>query len=50
LTSSAITPREFVDKRDRWLSPGTLPASQLKSRTLTNLYNQNPTWLQNAHR
>ncbi len=22
---------------------------ELKKRTLTNLYNQNPTWLQNAH-
>jgi hypothetical protein len=25
-------------------------AKQLKKRTLTNLYNQNPTWLQNTHR
>ena len=25
-------------------------AAKLKKRTLTNLYNQRPTWLQNAHR
>ncbi len=41
--------RELVEKRQRWLNPGTLPASKLKKRTLTNLYNQNPTWLQQAH-
>ena len=28
--------------------PG-LDANQLKRRTLTNLYNQRPTWLANAH-
>jgi hypothetical protein len=41
--------RELVAQRDRWLNPGTLPASSLKKRTLTNLYNQQPTWLQLAH-
>jgi hypothetical protein len=25
-------------------------AAKLAKRTLTNLYNENPTWLQNAHR
>ncbi len=39
----------LVEARQRWLHPGTLPASKLKQRTLTNLYNQNPTWLQLAH-
>jgi hypothetical protein len=24
--------------------------AELKKRTLTNLYNENPTWLQDAHR
>ena len=41
--------RELVAQRDRWLNPGSLPASKLKQRTLTNLYNQRPTWLQLAH-
>ena len=41
--------RALVEARQRWLHPGTLPASKLKQRTLTNLYNQNPTWLQLAH-
>ena len=41
--------RGLVKKRQRWLHPGTLPAKALKKRTLTNLYNQNPTWLQHAH-
>jgi type II restriction/modification system DNA methylase subunit YeeA len=41
--------RELVEQRQRWLNPGTLPASKLKKRTLTTLYNQNPTWLQLAH-
>ncbi|MGC9396350.1 MAG: class I SAM-dependent DNA methyltransferase, partial [Anaerolineae bacterium] len=41
--------RELVEKRDRWLNPGSLSASALKKRTLTNLYNQRPTWLALAH-
>jgi type II restriction/modification system DNA methylase subunit YeeA len=41
--------RELVAQRRHWLHPGTLPASALKKRTLTNLYNQNPTWLRLAH-
>mgnify|MGYP000886619286 CR=1 FL=1 len=42
--------RALVEQRDRWLNPGTLDARALKARTLTNLYNQNPTWLQLAHK
>ncbi len=41
--------RELVEKRDRWLNPGDLPAADLKKRTLTALYNQRPTWLALAH-
>lgn len=26
-----------------------LPSDELKKRTLTNLYNERPTWLANAH-
>jgi type II restriction/modification system DNA methylase subunit YeeA len=50
--------KELVEKRDHWLNPPveTQPvetrciASLLKKRTLTNLYNQRPTWLDIAHR
>jgi hypothetical protein len=39
-----------VKKRDAWLNPPDASAAELKKRTLTNLYNENPTWLQNTHR
>ena len=42
--------------RENWLNPldefgrpYLEGSAELKRRTLTNLYNQNPTWLQNAH-
>jgi hypothetical protein len=40
--------------REEWLNPAPvkgleLSAKELKKRTLTNLYNQRPTWLVNAH-
>ena len=41
--------RELVEKRDRWLNPEGATEAQLKDRTLTNLYNQRPTWLAQAH-
>jgi len=36
--------------RDAWLSPAGASASEVKRRTLTNLYNERPAWLANAHR
>lgn len=45
----AATARDLVEKRDAWLNPAGASAPELKKRTLTNLYNQNPTWLQDAH-
>ena len=36
--------------REGWLNPEGLSASELRRRTLTNLYNARPTWLDNAHR
>jgi type II restriction/modification system DNA methylase subunit YeeA len=42
--------RNLVRLRDAWLNPPNTPESELKKRTLTNLYNQRPTWLDNAHR
>ena len=41
---------ELTKKRDTWLNPPDASASELKKRTLTNLYNEKPTWLQDAHR
>lgn len=35
--------------RERWLNPPGIGETELKTRTLTNLYNQRPTWLQHAH-
>ena len=46
---------ELNHLRENWLNPvdtdgnPALDANQLKRRTLTNLYNQRPTWLANAH-
>ncbi len=42
--------RELVEKRDAWLNPQGTPQDQLEKRTLTNLYNARPTWLDLAHR
>jgi type II restriction/modification system DNA methylase subunit YeeA len=42
--------KELVEKRDAWLNPPGASADELKKRTLTNLYNQRPTWLADAHR
>jgi type II restriction/modification system DNA methylase subunit YeeA len=42
--------RELVEKRERWLNPEGASEAELKKRTLTNLYNQRPAWLDMAHR
>ena len=42
--------RELVEKRDAWLNPPDATEADLKKRTLTNLYNQRPTWLDLAHK
>src|SRR5437868_3566619 len=41
---------QLVEKRDLWLNPPGATEADLKKRTLTNLYNQRPTWLDLAHR
>ena len=46
----AAAAKELVEKRDRWLNPEGLSEIERKKRTLTNLYNQRPTWLDLAHR
>ena len=42
--------RTLVRLRNAWLNPPNTPEADLKTRTLTNLYNARPEWLQNAHR
>ena len=41
--------RHLVDLRDGWLNPRDLAPEELEARTLTNLYNNRPTWLDDAH-
>ncbi|MYE54269.1 MAG: class I SAM-dependent DNA methyltransferase [Chloroflexi bacterium] len=51
----ATAANELNMLRENWLNPTdmlgqpALSESQLRRRTLTNLYNDNPTWPQNAH-
>ena len=51
----ATAANELNQLRENWLNPTdmlgqpALSESQQRRRTLTNLYNDNPTWLQNAH-
>jgi len=45
----AAAARELVRLRDGWLNPAGLAPEGLAKRTLTNLYNERPTWLANAH-
>ena len=46
----ALAANELVEKRDAWLNPPGASAGELKKRTLTNLYNERPQWLEDAHR
>jgi hypothetical protein len=41
--------RRLVQLRDGWLNPVGIPDAELAERTLTNLYNERPTWLNNIH-
>jgi type II restriction/modification system DNA methylase subunit YeeA len=41
--------RRLVELRDGWLNPAGFDSVGHEKRTLTNLYNQRPTWLDNAH-
>ena len=41
---------ELVEQRDRWLNAEGLSETEKKKRTLTNLYNIRPTWLDLAHK
>jgi type II restriction/modification system DNA methylase subunit YeeA len=45
----AAAAAELVAQRDAWLNPPDLPEKELQKRTLTNLYNARPDWLDAAH-
>jgi len=47
LTAAA---KELVEKRNNWLNPDGLSDAERKKRTITNLYNARPTWLDLAHK
>lgn len=42
--------KELVMQRDAWLNPPDVFGKELDKRTLTNLYNQRPDWLDQAHK
>ncbi|WP_343409690.1 type IIL restriction-modification enzyme MmeI [Candidatus Amarolinea dominans] len=46
----AAAAQELVRLRDAWLNPPGASEAESKKRTLTNLYNARPTWLDHAHR
>jgi hypothetical protein len=46
----ATAARKLLRKRNAWLKPPRISEEELKKRTLTKLYNENPTWLKDAHR
>ncbi len=46
----AAAARELDRLREGWLNPPGADAALLRQRTLTNLYNQRPTWLDQAHK
>ena len=47
----AAAAAELNELRERWLHPEEeIGEKALKKRTLTDLYNDRPTWLANAHR
>ena len=45
----AAAAKELVEKRDHWLNPEDISPEDLAKRTLTNLYNERPAWLDHAH-
>jgi type II restriction/modification system DNA methylase subunit YeeA len=46
----AQSANELVTKRDAWLNPPDAKPETLAKRTLTNLYNERPSWLADLHR
>jgi len=50
VTAVAAAACHLVTLHDRWLNPPDASEATLRQRTLTNLYNDRPAWLANAHR
>ncbi len=46
----AAAAADLVAQRDAWLNPPGLSEQELQKRTLTNLYNARPDWLDAAHK
>ena len=46
----AAAARRLVSLRDNWLNPPGATPTDLRTRTLTSLYNARPAWLDTAHR
>ena len=46
----AAAAQELVARRDAWLKADGLSDAEKKKRTLTNLYNARPAWLDHLHR
>ncbi len=44
------TAASLNEQREAWLNPPNLDPAELRQHTMTNLYNDPPTWLQIAHR
>ncbi|MBA3643204.1 MAG: class I SAM-dependent DNA methyltransferase, partial [Chloroflexia bacterium] len=49
LHAIAEAARTLDEQRRAWLDPPGASEADLKKRTLTNLYNARPAWLQQAH-
>ncbi len=45
----SVAAKRLDELRRNWLNPEGTSEAELKKRTRTNLYNQRPTWLENAH-
>lgn len=48
-TAISLAAKELNRLREGWLNPPNMEPDQLEQRTLTNLYNERPAWLGNAH-
>jgi type II restriction/modification system DNA methylase subunit YeeA len=49
LHAIAHAAHDLNDLREKWLNPPDISESELRKRTLTNLYNARPAWLEQAH-
>jgi type II restriction/modification system DNA methylase subunit YeeA len=50
LQAIAEAAKKLTKMREAWLHPNEVEAAELKNRTLTDLYNEMPQWLQDLHK